>query len=347
MTTSFARDTSAAAAPPGAQHESAFPIDAVITWVDGDDPLHRDKLNRHLQALGHKPRAAAPTRFRSIGEIDDCIRSLLKFAPFLRRIHVVTDAQVPPIFKRLHELPEADRDKLVLVDHKDIFPAEVDCLPTFSNRSIETVLHRIPGLAEHYVYLNDDFFLIAPIKPQDWFDRGRPVLRGFWRRQPEQTLRHRLKQSLQRFFPVAPERARAGFVAGQVASAQLAGFDKRFFAAHHTPTPLRKSTLENFYRAHPGLLERNIGFRLRNPAQFSPQFLANHLELAAGTARQQRAYRLLYMKPNEMSRHAIRWTLRLGALSVRKPLFACIQNLESAPEDMQAHVLAWLKSRLK
>ncbi len=336
-----------ASQPGGAAPDpDAWPIDAVITWVDGDDPVHRDKLNHHLQSLGHKPRAAAPTRFRSIGEIDDCIRSLLKFAPFLRRIHVVTDAQTPSIFKRLDELPAADRAKLVLVDHKDIFPAGVDCLPTFSNRSIETVLHRIPGLAEHYVYLNDDFFLIAPVSPQDWFDHGRPVLRGVWRRQPEQTLRHSLKQVLRRYFPVAPERARAGFVAGQVASARLAGFGRRFFAAHHTPTPLRRSTLENFYLAHPGLLEKNIGFRLRNPEQFSPQFLANHLELAAGTAKIVRSYRLLYMKPNEMSRRSIRRALKRGLLPGRKPLFACIQNLESVPEDMQAHILGWLKSRI-
>lgn len=337
---------SLAASPEAAQHSSALPIDAVITWVDGDDPVHRDKLNRHLQALGHKPRAAAPTRFRSIGEIDYCIRSLLKFAPFLRRIHVVTDAQVPPIFQHLDELSEADRAKLVLVDHQEIFPAGVDCLPTFSNRSIEAVLHRIPGLAEHYVYLNDDFFLIAPVMPRDWFDEGQPVIRGFWRRQPEQTLQHRLKRWLRRFFPMAPERVRAGFVAGQVASAQLAGFSERFFSAHHTPTPMRKSTLENFYRDHPGLLEKNIGFRLRNAEQFSPQFLANHLELAAGTAKTERRYRLLYMKPNEMSRRAILLALKRASLPHRKPLFACIQNLESASEDMQTHILAWLKSRI-
>ncbi len=329
-------------------HDDAadHPIDVVITWVDGDDAAHRAKLNHYLAELGQKPRAAAPTRFRSIGEIDYCIRSLLKFAPFIRRIYVVTDAQVPPIFMRLHELPETERGKLVLVDHKEIFPAGVDCLPTFSNRSIESVLHRVPGLAEHYVYLNDDFFLIAPVVPADWFDQGRPVLRGFWRRQPEQTLRHRMKQWLQRCFPIAPERARAGFVAGQVASAQLAGFRDRFFSAHHTPTPLRKSTLENFYRDHPGLLEQNIGFRLRSPQQFSPQFLANHLELAAGTAKTERSYRLLYLKPNEMSPRAIRAALKPALLPARKPLFACIQNLESTTGEMQTCILDWLTGKI-
>lgn len=331
---------------PPVNRTGSSPVDVVITWVDGDDPVHRDKLNAYLQVLGQKPRAAAPTRFRSVGEIDICIRSLLKFAPFVRRIHVVTDAQVPPIFRRLDELPEADRAKLVLVDHKDIFPAEAHCLPTFSNRSIESVLHRVPGLAEHYVYLNDDFFLVAPVTPDDWFDQGQPVLRGFWRQQPEHTLRYRLKRRLQKIFPVRADKVRAGFVAGQVASARLAGFDDRFFAAHHTPTPLRKSTLEAYFRKHPERLERNIGFRLRSSEQFSPQFLANHLELAAGTAKLERHYRLLYMKPNEMSRFAIRAALMLASLPGRHPLFACIQNLESTTEDMQSLILAWLARRI-
>lgn len=335
-----------AAQASSADGASPFPIDVVITWVDGDDPVHRDKLNQYLQVLGQTPRAAAPTRFRSVGEIDDCIRSLLKFAPFVRRIHVVTDAQVPPIFHRLETLSAADRAKLVLVDHKEIFPTGADCLPTFSNRSIESVLHRVPGLAEHYVYLNDDFFLVAPVAPSDWFDEGRPVLRGFWRKQPEHTLRYRLKRSLRMFFPVRPEKVRAGFVAGQVASARLAGFDDRFFAAHHTPTPLRKSTFDNYYREHPGLLEKNIRFRLRSAEQFSPQFLANHLELAADTAKTERNYRLLYMKPNEMSRTSIRLALMLASLPGRHPLFACIQNLESAANDMQSLILAWLSKRI-
>ncbi len=41
-------------------------------------------------------------------------------------------------------------------------------------------MHRIPGLAEHFVYFNDDFFLIKHTKPTDFFRDGLPVLRGKW-----------------------------------------------------------------------------------------------------------------------------------------------------------------------
>lgn len=330
---------------PGQPPAPAFPVDAVITWVDGDDPVHQDKLNRHLAQLGYQPRSASKTRFSSVGEIDYCIRSLLKFAPFLRRIHVVTDAQRPRIFDSLHELPETDRSKLNLVDHRDIFPPGFAGLPTFSNRSIESVLYRIPGLAEHFIYLNDDFFLINPVQPDDWFEHGMPVIRGFWSTQPDQRLFVRLRKLLRPDTRVAPAQIRAGFKNGQVLSARLAGYDKKFFAAHHTPTALRRSTFENFYRAHPHLLERNIQFRLRDPSQFSPQFLANHLEIKAGTAKLKRSYQLIYLKPQARGKYSTMFKLWVVGKFGMGRLFACIQNLDKAPADLQTFVLRWLQKK--
>lgn len=327
--------------------EPDFPIDVVITWVDGEDPAHKEKLNRHLVQLGYKPRSAGATRFRSVGEIDYCIRSLLKFAPFLRYIHVVTDAQTPPIFGRLHELPEADRAKLKLVDHKDIFPPEADCLPTFNNRAIESVLYRVPGLAEHFVYLNDDFFLINPVRREDWFQNGKPVIRGFWSTPPDRTLLSRLRNFFRKKSALAPTQIRAGFREGQVLSARLAGFDDRYFAAHHTPTALRRSTFENFFREHPELLQRNIQFRLRDPSQYSPQFLANHIEIRANTAVLKRNYQLLYMKPQSKSLRGIIFRLKFAEKFRKNLLFACIQNLDNAAADVQACVLQWLTGKTR
>jgi Stealth protein CR1, conserved region 1 len=70
-------------------------IDAVYTWVDGGDPAHIDKINKALVALGFRPRSAAATRFASHGEIFQSLRSLDRFAPFFRYIHIVTDNQRP------------------------------------------------------------------------------------------------------------------------------------------------------------------------------------------------------------------------------------------------------------
>ena len=42
-------------------------------------------------------------------------------------------------------------------------------LPTFSSFPIEVNLHRIKGLAERFVYFNDDMFLLKPVKRELFF----------------------------------------------------------------------------------------------------------------------------------------------------------------------------------
>ena len=57
--------------------------------------------------------------------------------------------------------------QVAVVDHSAILPA--DALPTFNSHAIESALHRLPDLAEHFVYLNDDFFLGRPLGPEAFF----------------------------------------------------------------------------------------------------------------------------------------------------------------------------------
>ena len=80
----------------------------------------------------------------------------------MRRIFLVTAGQRPSWL--------ADDERITLVDHRDILPA--DALPTFNSQAIETSLHRIPGLAEHFVYVNDDVFLGRPTRPELFFSPG-------------------------------------------------------------------------------------------------------------------------------------------------------------------------------
>jgi len=317
-------------------------IDAVVTWVDGDDPVHRAKLNRLLESLGRTPSAAAPTRFRSVGEIDYCITSLLKFAPFLRRIHVITDAQTPPIFERARGWPQAARDKLVLVDHREVFRGYEDCLPTFNSLSIETVMYRASGLAEHFVYLNDDFFLIKPVRPDDWFRDGQPVVRGSWKQLPERVLAKRvlrsLRDRLQRLAGVPP---RASHGDAQMRAARLAGSRERFLELGHHPHALRRSTFEQFFAAHPQVLRSNVEHRLRSAGQFLPQGLASHLEIAAGTADLERDGRVFYLKPSRLTPSDLAAALAAADHDPRR-LFACVQSLDEADPAAQRQVTAWL-----
>jgi hypothetical protein len=310
-------------------------IDAVVTWVDGEDPQHRAKLDAYLGSIGRRPAAAAPTRFRSAGEIDWCITSLLRHAPFLRRIHILTDAQVPPIVMRA---APGLSDRVLVVDHRTVFAGHHEVLPTFNSLAIESVMHRIPGLAENFVYLNDDFMLIRPLAATDWFRDGMPVLRGSWARLPGPRLADRLRSLWGRASgrPLAPPRP--GHMVAQALSARLAGFEHRFVPLAHQPHPMQRSVLERFFDTHPGLLERNIAPRLRDGTQFLPQGLAAHLALAAGRAHLEPDARLLYLKPASASPARLARQLRAAEGEARL-LFACVQSLDEAAPAAQQQVI--------
>ena len=64
-----------------------------------------------------------------------------------------------------------EHPKLRVVRHEDYIPKEY--LPTFNSNVIEIYLHRIPDLAEHFVLFNDDMFLTRPVKPEEFFVRGK------------------------------------------------------------------------------------------------------------------------------------------------------------------------------
>jgi hypothetical protein len=49
---------------------------------------------------------------------------------------------------------------------------ETGLLPTFNSQAIESRLHRIPDLAEHFLYLNDDVILGRPVAPTMFFTPG-------------------------------------------------------------------------------------------------------------------------------------------------------------------------------
>ena len=61
--------------------------------------------------------------------------------------------------------------QITFVDHKEIFQ-DASHLPTFNSQAIEAHLHRIPNLAERYIYLNDDFIFISPVKEKDFYDQN-------------------------------------------------------------------------------------------------------------------------------------------------------------------------------
>jgi hypothetical protein len=55
-----------------------------------------------------------------------------------------------------------------VVSHREVF-GDTGVLPTFNSHAIESRLHRIEGLSEHFLYFNDDMMLGRPVLPTTFF----------------------------------------------------------------------------------------------------------------------------------------------------------------------------------
>lgn len=150
------------------------PVDAVIAWVDGQDEKHKEKI-LHYRPGTRKLSKDFFSRYAQTNEIQYCIHSILKYADFIRNIFIVTDNQIPKFL--IDE--KSDRYKKVkVVDHTEIYRDNKSSLPVFNSRSIETKIHHIPGLAEHFIYFNDDMILLRKVSKSDFFIDDLPVIRG-------------------------------------------------------------------------------------------------------------------------------------------------------------------------
>lgn len=143
------------------------PIDFVIAWVDGNDPQWRKEKQKYLaEKLGHELGLdQGEHRYRDWDNLHYWFRAVEAYAPWVNKIHFVTCGQIPAWMNTAHP-------KLHIVDHKDYIPAEY--LPTFNSHTIELNMHRIEGLAEQFVYFNDDMFITHPVSPEDFFKDGLP-----------------------------------------------------------------------------------------------------------------------------------------------------------------------------
>ncbi len=140
-------------------------IDFVITWVNMNDAEWKAEFSKYAHKTVNEKNSVSEARFRDYGFLKYWFRGVEKFAPWVRQIHFISNGQKP-------EWLNADNPKLHLVKHKDYIPLEF--LPTFNSVVIERYLHRIQGLAEHFVYFNDDFYLINHLSTERFFQNGLP-----------------------------------------------------------------------------------------------------------------------------------------------------------------------------
>ncbi|TYZ62480.1 hypothetical protein PybrP1_001982 [[Pythium] brassicae (nom. inval.)] len=132
----------------------------VYTWVNGSEPCY----NARRQRAGLSP--GGSSRDKEMGELKYSIRSLLKFAPWLTGpIYIVSPGQIPDWL----DTAAQRNPRIRVVDQDALLPRERVALPNFDTNVIEQFLHRIPGLTDIFVHMNDDYVFVKPVAPQRLF----------------------------------------------------------------------------------------------------------------------------------------------------------------------------------
>ncbi len=188
-------------------------IDVVYTWVD---PTHQEWLEQKNAAKGHSSFANNQSRYNSnLNELKYSLRSLqCYFSDYIRRIYVVTNHGAVPAFL------DDTRDDVVIIDDRDLLGHESYCSCVF-----ESVLHRIPGITENFLYMNDDMFLNKPLSLDDVLSlEGSPI----WYQDTDRVVR---------FFNRYPALSRFFDVDGYVALAREHTF-KRLGVSGKMPGPI-------------------------------------------------------------------------------------------------------------
>jgi hypothetical protein len=312
-------------------------IDIVLPWVDGDDP--RLKAERFSYMTDKSEAAfediAGETRYKSLGEIRYCIDSINIYAPFIRKIFIVTDRQDPQLQQHLQQKFAQGHIPIEIVDHRTIFKGYEQYLPVFNSRAIETMIWRIPGLSEHFILMNDDFLFTGPTTEADFFRNGKVVCYADWFNTAWARLLRWIK-------PKKNGHKNIGFKDSMLNALDILGGGPRFLCLGHTPRALKKSFYEDFFTKREDVMIRNIRHRFRDAEQFNSQelfYMNEHLH--GRCVAEPLGEKVLYLKPRN-KRSYIDDKLRhfRGNTSA---IFCCINALCLASEADQKKVLHWME----
>ena len=138
-------------------------IDLIYLWVDGNDPAWLKKRQPYL-----KTEINTTGRYQDNQELKYSLRSIDQHLPWIRKIFIVTDQQIPPFV-------DINHPKIEIIDHTTLLPKEI--LPTFNSSVLDYFVYKIPGLSEHFLYANDDMFVYDDLSPSFFFQEGVPILR--------------------------------------------------------------------------------------------------------------------------------------------------------------------------
>lgn len=261
-------------------------IDFVLPWVDDSDPAWRAEMNRWRQA--DRPDNAqaddSPERYRDWGTLRYWFRAVERFAPWVGHVHLLTWGHLPEWLDTAHP-------RLHVVRHEEFIPDAYR--PVFSSCPIELNMHRIEGLAERFVYFNDDTFLCRSVAPERFFRDGLPADMARLSIIPQERAGHNALECMR----VINRRHNKRQV---IAAAPAKWFSPRYPLAdllksvsllpwsffpglkdHHMPQPFLKSTFRTLWEEEFAELDATCRHRFRMPTDLS-QWLVRYEQLATG-----------------------------------------------------------------
>eukprot|EP01083_Nonionella_stella_P078205 213880_1 len=134
-----------------------FPIDVVYTFAG------------EMLTNGH--------RVRYNGELRYSLRSIYKYTPWVHAIYIVisNNTAFPSWIIKNQTSPQNCAIPLYFVQHSDICAKTENAVGNHNSNSIESRIHHISSLSNHYIYFCDDFFMFRNTSYL-WFfnDEGTP-----------------------------------------------------------------------------------------------------------------------------------------------------------------------------
>jgi hypothetical protein len=257
-------------------HEFTEDVDIVFSWVDGSSSAFQRQRAARLAEYVVGEGDDGPARFRHVDELRYALRSVHMYAPWVRRIFIATDSPVPSWL--------LDHPKVTVVRSEEFF-ADPSVLPTHNSHAVEAQLHRIPGLAEHFLYSNDDMFFGRLVEPEMFFTPGGLT---------------KFVECEVRIGAGAPATHRSGHDNGlRVNRALLAERFGRTIVRdlEHCATPLRRSVMAELEQAFPDDFARTAASRFRAATDISvTNSLYHYYALMTGRAVATRQPRTRYVQ---------------------------------------------------
>lgn len=299
-----------------------FEIDLVYLWVDSADPEWQRKKNLML-VKENRPAQELKGRYENNDELKYSLRSVEKYAPWIRHIYIVTDNQIPGWL-------DLNNSKISIIDHQDILPQEA--LPCFNSGVIEYFIYKIPGLSEHFLFANDDMFFYKNVSPDFFFkDDGYPYI----------MLSFKLFKKLEDLSKFLLKRPKSNYKHGVDNATKLVWKKQRrryIGVTHHNIDGYRKDDFKN-------IVEKEYHEELKN-------MYHNHFRMPTDIQRFLISLHLLSVKHGHLKYVSRKESLRLKVhkskfketINKYNPFLFCVNDNEHVSDEDRAKIKPFLES---